>query len=70
MFWGQEDVEEKIEHPFRCDVAYITDRDTVPSVCGREIYLWRWLIEWKSAFLTEHLAAVHLAFRKGIICSV
>jgi hypothetical protein len=39
-------------------------------VLHREVRLRRWFIKRKSALLTEHLAAVHLAVRKGVIQGV
>lgn len=70
MFTSKEDVEEKIEYPFGHDAAYIANRDPVPLVRQGEIYLWRWFVKRESAFLTEELAAVDFAFRKGFIKSV
>jgi hypothetical protein len=70
MFGGEEDVEEKIEYSFWRDASYIADRDTMSLVLRREVYLRRWFIKRKSAFLTEHQAAVNLAFRQDVIPGV
>lgn len=70
IFGGKEDVEEKIKYSFRRNAAYVADRNTAFLVLHREVRLRRWFIKRKSALLTEHLAAVHLAVRKGVIQGV
>jgi hypothetical protein len=70
MFGREKDVEEKIEYSFWRDAPYIADRDPVCLVLRREVYLRCRLIKRKSAFPADHLAAVNLAFREGIIQGV
>jgi hypothetical protein len=51
------------------NTAYIADRNAAFLV-HREVRLRRWFIRRKSALLTERLATVHLAVRKGVIQGV